>query len=115
MENHALSTSGTPYKRMPYTMPEGSLDILEKTILKQTVEQPKICRTSPYKVSIWKRWLPSVIGAAVIALLALLPRGTAPDDADGLDQVDNPFAHLSETDQEFLLDTYEYMDFINQL
>lgn len=115
MDSHITHSAVRPNKRMPYTIPEGSLDILEKAILQKTVEQPKVCHPLPSKASTWKRWLPSVIGAAAIALLSLLPQGTASDDTDDLDQVDNAFAHLSETDRNFLLDTYEDMDFINQL
>lgn len=47
--------------------------------------------------------------------MALLPHAPAQSGADDFEQVDAAFAHLSDADRTYLVETYEDIEFINQL
>lgn len=104
-------------KQAPFTVPQGCFESLEKSILANTVESRQVV-PSPKpatKSTLWAQWIPTLVGAAAVALMALLPHAPAQSSSDDFEQVDAAFAHLSDADRTYLVETYEDIEFINQL
>lgn len=104
-------------KQPPFTVPQGCFESLEKSILANTTESRQAV-PSPKpatKPSLWAQWAPSLVGAAAVALMALWPHAPAQSNSDDFEQVDAAFAHLSDADRTYLVETYEDIEFINQL
>ena len=106
-----------PIHHAPFTVPQGCFESLEQSILAHTVESPQAAATPKplASSSLWSQWIPSLIGAAAVALIALLPHAPAQSAPDSYEQVDAAFAHLNEADRTYLVETYEDLEFINEL
>ena len=126
-------------RRMPYTVPEGTFDAIERTVLaaiarEQQADQvapipplvppavppavPTGC-TRPARARRLLPWLGSAVAVAAVtvwAVLTLAPHRQAPQPevAPTLESVALAFEKLSPADQEFILSTYQddmYMNF----
>lgn len=126
-------------RRMPYTVPEGTFDAIELSVLatiarEQQAEQvapiPPLVptdvppavptgRTQPTRARRLLPWLGSAVAVAAVtiwAVLTLAPHRQAPlpEAAPTLESVALAFEKLSPADQEFILSTYQddmYMNF----
>ena len=126
-------------RRMPYTVPEGTFDAIEHSVLaaiarEQQAEQvapiPPLVppavppavptgRTRPARARRLLPWLGSALAVAAVtiwAVLTLTPHRQAPlpEAAPTLESVALAFEKLSPADQEFILSTYQddmYMNF----
>lgn len=126
-------------RRMPYTVPEGTFDAIERTVLaaiarEQQADQvapiPPLVpptaspavpmgRTQPSRVWRLLPWLGSAVAVAAVTVwvvLTLAPHRQAPqpEAAPTLESVALAFEKLSPADQEFILSTYQddmYMNF----
>lgn len=126
-------------RRMPYTVPEGTFDAIERTVLaaiarEQQADQvapiPPLVppavppavptgRTRPARARRLLPWLGSALAVAAVtvwAVLTLAPHRQAPqpEAAPTLESVALAFEKLSPADQEFILSTYQddmYMNF----
>lgn len=126
-------------RRMPYTVPEGTFDAIERTVLAAIArEQPAdqvapipplvppavppavpTGRTRPARARRLLPWLGSALAVAAVtvwAVLTLAPHRQAPqpEAAPTLESVALAFEKLSPADQEFILSTYQddmYMNF----
>ena len=126
-------------RRMPYTVPEGTFDAIERTVLaaiarEQQADQvapiPPLVppavppavptgRTRPARARRLLPWLGSAVAVAAVtvwAVLTLAPHRQAPQPevAPTLESVALAFEKLSPADQEFILSTYQddmYMNF----
>lgn len=126
-------------RRMPYTVPEGTFDAIEHSVLEaiareQQADQvapipslvppavppavPTGC-TRPARARRLLPWLGSAVAVAAVtvwAVLSLAPHRQAPQPevAPTLESVALAFEMLSPADQEFILSTYQddmYMNF----
>lgn len=96
-ETDILSRIG---RKMPYTLPENSLDYIENEVLSRI--GPPVRR---------KRFLPAILGFTAIAasvLIFALGRGDR-----GLSDLEEAFADLSIQDQDYITDIYSNDTFIN--
>ena len=126
-------------RRMPYTVPEGTFDAIEHSVLaaiarEQQADQvapiPPLVppavppavptgRTRPARARRLLPWLGSALAVAAVtvwAVLTLAPHRQAPqpEAAPTLESVALAFEKLSPADQEFILSTYQddmYMNF----
>jgi len=126
-------------RRMPYTVPEGTFDAIERSVLEaiareqqadQVAPIPSLVptdvspavptgRTQPTRARRLLPWLGSAVAIAAVtvwAVLTLAPHRQAPQPevAPTLESVALAFEKLSPADQEFLLSTYQddmYMNF----
>ena len=124
-------------RRMPYTVPEGTFDAIERSVLaaiarEQQAEQAPIPplvptdvppdvptgRTQPTRAWRLLPWLGSAVTVAAVtiwAVITLTPHRQAPlPEAPTLESVALAFEKLSPADQEFILSTYQddmYMNF----
>lgn len=126
-------------RRMPYTVPEGTFDTIERSVLEaiareqqadQVAPIPSLVptdvspavptgRTQPTRVWRLLPWLGSAVAVAAVTVwvvLTLAPHRQAPqpEAAPTLESVALAFEKLSPADQEFILSTYQddmYMNF----
>ena len=126
-------------RRMPYTVPEGTFDAIEHSVLEAIARElqadqvapipslvppavpPTIPRGRPQPSRVWRLlpWLGSAVAVAAVtvwAVLTLAPHRQAPQPevAPTLESVALAFEKLSPADQEFILSTYQddmYMNF----
>ena len=126
-------------RRMPYTVPEGTFDAIERSVLEaiareqqadQVAPIPSLVptdvspavptgRTQPTRARRLLPWLGSAVAVAAVtiwAVLSLAPHRQAPQPevAPTLESVALAFEKLSPADQEFILSTYQddmYMNF----
>lgn len=126
-------------RRMPYTVPEGTFDAIERSVLEaiareqqadQVAPIPSLVptdvspavptgRTQPTRARRLLPWLGSAVAVAAVtvwAVLSLAPHRQAlqPEVAPTLESVALAFEKLSPADQEFILSTYQddmYMNF----
>lgn len=100
---------------MPYSVPDGFFEQLEKDILNQVQQQP-VPETVPFgqhraKLLLWGRGV-----AAVAAMVALVWIGGAMFDShqpDPIAEVEQAFASLSVDDQNYMLSVYQDDLFMN--
>lgn len=87
-------------KKMPYTLPEGSLAAMQQRVL----------ASRPARRPLWKRWWGwALAGVAALALTFTL-RLSLPTSEPYQELID-AFEALDSADQEFLLDCYEIENF----
>ena len=126
-------------RRMPYTVPEGTFDAIERSVLEaiareqqagQVAPIPSLVppavppavpmgRTQPIRARRLLPWLGSAVAVAAVTVwtvLTLAPHRQAPQSevAPTLESVALAFEKLSPADQEFILSTYQddmYMNF----
>ena len=125
-------------RRMPYTVPEGTFDAIERSVLvaiarEQQADQvasiPPLVPTDvppavpmgltqPSRARRLLPWLGSALAVAAVtvwAVIALAPHRQAPlPEGPTLESVALAFEKLSPADQEFILSTYQddmYMNF----
>lgn len=126
-------------RRMPYTVPEGTFDAIERSVLEAIAREPQADQAAPIPplvptdvspdvptghtrpTRVWRLlpWLGSAVAVAAVtvwAILTLAPHRQAPQPevAPTLESVALAFEKLSPTDQEFILSTYQddmYMNF----
>ena len=126
-------------RRMPYTVPEGTFDTIERSVLEaiareqqadQVAPIPSLVptdvspavptgRTQPTRVWRLLPWLGSAVAVAAVTVwvvLTLAPHRQAPqpEAAPTLESVALAFEKRSPADQEFILSTYQddmYMNF----
>lgn len=125
-------------RRMPYTVPEGTFDAIERSVLEaiareQQADQvapipslvppavppavPTGC-TRPARARRLLPWLGSAVAVAAVtvwAVLSLAPHRQAPQPevAPTLESVALAFEKLSPADQEFILSTYQDDMYVN--
>ena len=125
-------------RRMPYTVPEGTFDAIEHSVLEAIAREQQadqvapipplvptdvppavsMGRTLPTRARRLLPWLGSAVAVATVtiwAVLTLAPHRQAPlPEAPTLESVTLAFEKLSPADQEFILSTYQddmYMNF----
>lgn len=126
-------------RRMPYTVPEGTFDAIERSVLEaiareqqagQVAPIPSLVppavppavpmgRTQPIRARRLLPWLGSAVAVAAVTVwtvLTLAPHRQAPQSevAPTLESIALAFEKLSPADQEFILSTYQddmYMNF----
>lgn len=122
-------------RRMPYTVPEGTFDAIEHSVLEAIAREPQADqaapipslvpptvspavppavptgRTQPTRARRLLPWLGSAVAVAAVtiwAVLTLAPHRQAPlPEAPTLESVALAFEKLSPADQEFILSTYQ--------
>ena len=125
-------------RRMPYTVPEGTFDAIEHSVLEaiareqqagQVAPIPSLVptdvpptvptgRTQPTRARRLLPWLGSAVAVAAVtvwAVLSLAPHRQAPQPevAPTLESVTLAFEKLSPADQEFILSTYQDDMYVN--
>ena len=113
-------------RRMPYTVPEGTFDAIEHSVLEAIAREsqadqvaPTPGRTRPARARRFLPWLGGAVAVAAVTIwvvLTLAPHHQAPQPevAPTLESVALAFEKLSPADQEFILSTYQddmYMNF----
>ena len=103
MENHLDKMK----KSMPYTVPEGFFDEMEKRLMQEVATEKK--KPTVRKVAIWT----SLAVTASLALLLVLHHGVAKTEEGSFEQVEMAFNQLSDADQQLLLEYFEEMDYLD--
>lgn len=126
-------------RRMPYTVPEGTFDAIERSVLEaiaadQVAPIPPLVPTDvspavppavpmgltqPTRARRLLPWLGSALAVAAVTIWAVITLGPhrqapQPEAAPTLESVALAFEKLSPADQEFILSTYQddmYMNF----
>ena len=126
-------------RRMPYTVPEGTFDAIEHSVLEAIAREQQADQVAPIPPLVptavppavptgrtqptraWRLvpWLGSAVAVAAVtiwAVITLAPHRQAPqpEAAPTLESVALAFDKLSPADQEFILSTYQddmYMNF----
>lgn len=100
-------------KRMPYTVPDGFFDELERNVRRQTAPRPT---TSAKRKPLFRHvaMLAAASAAAAIALPMVFSYRPAPQPAYTMENVEQAFADLSGEDQAYILEVYNEDIFINQ-
>ena len=122
-------------RRMPYTVPEGTFDAIEHSVLEAIAREQQADQVAPIpplvptdispavsptiptgrtqSIRVWRLlpWLGSAVAVAAVtvwAVLTLAPHRQAPlPEAPTLESVALAFEKLSPADQEFILSTYQ--------
>jgi hypothetical protein len=123
-------------RRMPYTVPEGTFDAIEHSVLEAIAREQQADQVAPIpplvptdispavsptiptgrtqSIRVWRLlpWLGSAVAVAAVtvwAVLTLAPHHQAPQPevAPTLESVALAFEKLSPADQEFILSTYQ--------
>ena len=111
-------------KRMPYTMPDGTLDKLEENVWTQIKSEylgdasqeaaaPTMTVATPSRKRHYTiRALVAV--AAAVALLVVVTFGFKKPTPPTMNDVDKAFCQLNQADQAFLLEVYQEDVFMNE-
>ena len=94
-------------KKMPYTVPEGFFDEMEKHLM-QEVETKKKNR----KLRNTALWTGFAV-AASLALLLVLRQGWHNTEDESFKQVDMAFNQLSDDDQQLMLEYFDEIDYLD--
>ena len=94
-------------KTMPYTVPEGFFDAMEKHLM-QEVEIKKKSR----KIRNAALWTGFAV-AASLALLLVVWQMTPKSDGNSFEQVEMAFNQLSDADQEIIFDYYDEIEYFD--
>lgn len=94
-------------KKMPYTVPEGFFDEIEKRLM-QEVETKKKNR----KLRNTALWTGFAV-AASLALLLVLRQGWHNTDEESFEQVEMAFNQLSDGDQQLMLEYFDEIDYLD--
>ena len=120
-------------RRMPYTVPEGTFDAIERSVLEAIAREQQAEQVAPIPPLVppavptghtqptraWRLvpWLGSAVAVAAVtiwAVITLAPHRQAPlPEAPTLESVALAFEKLSPADQEFILSTYQDDMYIN--
>ena len=97
-------------KDMPYSIPEGFFEEMEKNVREEIGKQPEIGLDAGKHSPTALRWLASACAAILAAVgIGLIKYQNAYDNDE-----EHAFQQLSEEDQDFLLAVYQDDIFINQ-
>ena len=98
-------------KRMPYTMPDDTVETLQANVFTALRKERQSKRR--HSIARWS-YLAGIMAAACVALLLMMkwPAG-APDDP--LTQIDLAYSNLSDADQDYMIEIYQEDFFINQV
>ena len=94
---------------MPYSIPEGFFEEMEKNVREEIGKQPEIGLDAGKHSPTALRW----VAAACAAILAAVGTGLIKYQ-NAYDDEEHAFQQLSEEDQDFLLAVYQDDIFINQ-
>ena len=103
MENHLDKMK----KSMPYTVPEGFFDEMEKRLMQEVATEKK--KPTVRKVALWT----SLAVAASLALLLVLHQRLAKTEEGSFEQVEMAFNQLSDADQQLLLEYFDEMFYLD--
>ena len=94
-------------KTMPYTVPEGFFDAMEKRLMQEVAMEKK--KPTVRKVALWT----SLAVAASLALLLVLHQRLAKTEEGSFKQVEMAFNQLSDADQQLMLEYYEEISYLD--
>ena len=94
-------------KTMPYTVPEGFFDMMEERLMQETVKKKE--KSNLRKIALWT----GLAVAASLALLVVLRQGLFQTEESSFEQVEIAFTQLSDTDQEFMFDYYDEIEYLD--
>ena len=99
-------------KRMPYTVPEGSLDDIEKNVW-ATIREETVLSRSKRNYRLWYSISGGLVATSVALLFTfhMIPTHQKTDDFTMLEQA---FSELSNADQNYLFSVYQNDLFINE-
>ena len=94
-------------KTMPYTVPDGFFDMMEEHLMQETVAKKE--KSNLRKIALWT----GLAVAASLALLVVLRQGLYQTKESSFEQVEIAFTQLSDTDQEFMFDYYDEIEYLD--
>lgn len=94
-------------KTMPYTVPDGFFDMMEKHLTQETVAKKE--KSNLRKIAFWT----GLAVAASLALLMVLRQGMFQTEESSIEQVEIAFSQLSDTDQELMFDYYDEIEYLD--
>ena len=97
-------------KRLPYTAPDGFFDELENNVL-QSVKQEMRPSMSKRNLRLWYSVTGGLAAASIALLIVFAPFHTQPKKS--FEDVEEAFANLSSSDQDYLFATYQSDLFMN--
>lgn len=97
-------------KRMPYTMPPDTFDKMEANVFARLKEDKR--KRALHHIIWWGSASAIAVAASITLSFIIKPARMTQDER--LSQIDIAYANLSESDQNFLLETYQEDIFINQ-
>ncbi len=100
-------------KRMPYKVEDGFFERFEEQVAAKALCDNKVGKGRKMSVRLRIPIRLALTAAAVLLVGMVVWRNLYPQDTVDFDSVETAFAHLSEEDQQYLLDTYDEDIFIN--
>lgn len=94
-------------KTMPYTIPEGFFEEMEKRMMQEVATEKK-----PLKLRNVALWTGFAVAASLALLLVLRQVWRSPDEKS-FEQVEMAFNQLSDGDQELMLEYYDEIDYLD--
>ncbi len=105
-------------KRMPYTVPDGALDVLESKVLERIRQEERVDsgghlpseegKASQHKTLRLRLWARAAVAmAACLALFIAISAILSSQGENDIDDVETAFCQLSPDDQSYLLDVYQ--------
>jgi len=101
-------------KQMPYTVPDGFFDQLEKNVMTEVKAQPAKKKATVIRIAIRAALAVAACLALFLIVKKNLPQGSE-TSADDFTNVELAFSNLSTEDQDYLLEVYQEEQFMDNV
>ena len=98
-------------KRLPYTAPDGFLDDLENSVMQRIKQEVRPLKPKR-NLHLWYSVAGGLVAAGLALLIVFAPFHT--QTKKSFEDVEEAFANLSSSDQDYLFATYQYDLFMNE-
>ena len=98
-------------KRLPYTTPDGFFDDMENSVMQCIIQVVRPLKPNR-NLHLWFSMVGGLAAASIALLIVFIPSHT--QTKKSFEDVEEAFANLSSSDQDYLFTTYQYDLFMNE-